>query len=135
MLNLECLGENPYVIHPFLLVHLPLSHPTTTLKVLLISWGSYCWGVECGRTVSPCPHTHSTSYLTLMLVGKPPPLSLHADSPLSPLRHSLHCLLILTHRWRIAGCFSHVAWERAVLMSSMIIAVGVYDFLTDLWMI
>ena len=23
--------------------HLPLSHPTTTLNVMLISWGSYCW--------------------------------------------------------------------------------------------
>ena len=73
LLNLEVLGEKPCVTHPFWLVHLPLSHPTTTLKGLLISWGSYCWGVECGRTVSPFPHAHSTSNLTLTMAGKPLP--------------------------------------------------------------
>ena len=57
--------------HPFLFAHLPLSYLTTTLKVLLISWGNYCWGVECGRTVNPCPHAHSTNRLTLSMIEKP----------------------------------------------------------------
>ena len=75
---------------PFWLAHLPLSYPTTTIKSSVVSWGSYGWGVECGRIASPYPHAHSTSRLTLMLVRKPPPPSLHADSPLSPQRCCKH---------------------------------------------
>ena len=60
-----CQLLNLFSCHPpFLLTHLSLSHQsTTTLKILLISWDSYCWVVPCGRTVSPCPHAHSTSRL------------------------------------------------------------------------
>ena len=81
--------------HPFLFAHLPLSYPTTTLKVMLIIWGSYCWGVECGRTISPFPHAHSTSRLTLMMAEKPLP---HHS------RQTLHYSIRSTTAWDI---FSH----------------------------
>ena len=55
--------------------HLPLSHPATTFNVLLISWGIYCWRVECGRTVSPCPHAHSTRKLTLTMAENHYPIT------------------------------------------------------------
>ena len=65
------------------------------IKGSAISWGSYCWGVECGRTISPCPHPHSTSRLTLTLVGKTTTPSWHAIFPILstttwtlPLSHS-----------------------------------------------
>ena len=29
--------------------------------------------MECGRTVSPCPHAHSTSVVDLTMASKPPP--------------------------------------------------------------
>ena len=90
LLNFEPMGKiHVSAIKPFWLAHLPLSYPTTTIKSSDVSWGSYGWGVDCGRTVSPFPHAHSTSILTLMLARKPPLSSLQADSPLS--------LLILTH--------------------------------------
>ena len=46
--------------------HLPLSHPTTTLNVLLISWGSYCWQWSVVG-LSLLAHMHTP----LMLAGRP----------------------------------------------------------------
>lgn len=43
------MGKKPCVNHPF--------------KLLMLVEGSYCWKVVGGRTISPCPHAHSTSRL------------------------------------------------------------------------
>ena len=66
-----CQLLNPFSCHPpFWLTHLSLSHQlTTTLKPSVVSWGSYCWVVVCGRTTSPCPHTHSTNILFHFMWG------------------------------------------------------------------
>ena len=106
-----CQLLNPFSCHPpFLLTHLSLSHHSNTkLKLLLTSWDSYCWAVVCGRTVSPCPHAHSTSGLSLH-VGKEANNSIlpflhfffpskHKDGRSLLLTHRLgFCIILLTHR-------------------------------------
>ena len=52
--------------------------------------------MECGRTVSPCPHAHSTSRLNLTM-GRRMTMPL---IPLSPWCHSFFCLFILTQERR-----------------------------------
>ena len=72
MLNLDPWGKSH--VSPLVLFCSPsLVSSNYHFNVLLISWGIYCWGVECGKTVSPFPHAHSTSGLTLMMEGKPLP--------------------------------------------------------------
>ena len=68
-------------------------------NALQSSWGSYCWGVECGRIVSPCPHAHSTSESNLTLGRR----TTTPIVPLSPWRcyehsHTSHSpFLIVAH--------------------------------------
>ena len=69
LLNLDPIGENPCVTTLFIFSPSLISR-NYLIKSSVVSWGSYCWGVECGRTVSPCPHEHSTSRLTLVMTGK-----------------------------------------------------------------
>ena len=51
-------------------------------KLLILVEGSYCWEVVGGRTVSPCPHVHSTSRLSIFAwAGKKQRI------PFSPRQH------------------------------------------------
>ena len=82
-------------------------------NALQSSWGSYGWGVECGKVVSPCPHAHSTNRLTLTLARKttttitPCELFILTTMPFSPFSVHPHAgtivLFILTHK--ILSCF------------------------------
>ena len=102
-----CQLLNPFSCHPpFWLTHLSLSHQsTTTLKLLLISWDSYCWVVVSGRTISPCPHAHSTSGLSLH-VGK------EANNSILPFLHSFH-----PHAETVAPFSSHTGWDSSLFSS------------------
>ena len=58
--NFSQWGQNPCVF-------LPCLFPTTFINNGFW-WLRKIWlGVECGRTVNPCPHSHSTSGLNLTL--------------------------------------------------------------------
>ena len=121
---------NPFTCHPpFLNCSPSLVLSNYHLKCFVVSQGSYCQGVECGRTVSPFSHAHSTSRLTLTQAGKPlrPSLQSHHDyrgtlplaiSPHSSLRVGTFCLPM--HRWALwishphagGGSFSsHTDWD------------------------
>ena len=98
-----CQLLNPFNCQPPFLVCSPLLVLSNYhLKCSTVSWGSYCWGVECFRTVSPCPHAHSTSKLTLAWVGKIPlHPSLHSHhAPFGTMACSSSCrrgIILLTH--------------------------------------
>ena len=62
MINLKPWGKI-HVSLLFLIWSYSLVLSNYHFNVLLSSWGSYCWGVGCGRIASPCPHAHSTSGL------------------------------------------------------------------------
>ena len=80
---------------------LPLSHPTTTLNVLLISWGSYCWQWSVAG-LSLLAHMHT-----------PPGWPLHwqedhyAHYPIFPTwLHSLHDAILFTQKHSVSSCAS-----------------------------
>ena len=133
--------------HPFCFARLPLSHPTTTLNVLLISWGSYCWGVECGRTISPFPHAHSTSKSNPTL-GRKNDYTHHSTLSTTTLSTLPHfptrrppLSSILTQRdvrfltWRILSMGSHVARRRVNFFCcrSRLLQGGICGSYMDLW--
>ena len=124
-----CQLLNPYSCHPsFLLTHLSLSHQsTTTLKPSIVSWGSYCWAVVCGRTASPCPHAHSTSRLFhFTWAGK---TGCHSSSILVH-PHAERVVLSSPHaQVGILHCFPHAAsWKSG--LRGMIYAMYAFSLLT-----
>ena len=76
MIFLRIRGGDYQTLNPWGKIHVSVVKPCLICPSFLFlsnyhfnalqsSWGSYGWGVECGRTVSPFPHAHSTSRLTL----------------------------------------------------------------------
>ena len=58
IVQLWAMGEKSMCHHPVWIAQLPLSYPTTTLTILMSSWGSYCLGVGVAG-FSVLTHSHT----------------------------------------------------------------------------